>query len=473
MAQITVKKAWGSNGGIVEQYWPGTYLYLNSAKLRRLYQDNYIFCPANASGDKFFLTTSVQGFPIKAQLTELKNRGIDVIWTGQGSFYNSTLYTDTPPSGPPRLGARVSLLMPLMDRTADPNLASSYNKIARLYFNVARIYGNNPVGGLLTSEVSTGADNPSYYPTDLTGGPNNNGTGLNLIKYIEICNEWNLSELFGTEAGTVKFTYQSYATCFKACYDAIKLGDPNMRVILGGLYNSGSIATQNALVSALQTAFGGTIPSDVIFNWHIYIVTPQDGSYTPFVPTTTEQVVIPKAYLNSSIDGNFLNLIKKWDAYGYDWMVTEFSWDCSQFSAQNAVPILSGTTGTSQQRAEKSMGILDVRFSLLALCSKRCIGAVKYWLTDQGSNPNSPVKFGTMGIYNQNTGDYLTGPPGTPKECLTYYDEFMAQMGNCVLPLQLTSFNGTYKAVGTIQGTKTKVMATWDDNSAVTYTTIP
>lgn len=469
IAQTTVKKAWGANGFIVEQYWPGTYQYLNSAKLRRLYMDNYFFCPATSSGDKFYLTNSVQGFPIKDQLTELKNRGIDVIWNSQGSFYNSTLYTDTPPNGPARLGARIGLLMPLMDRTADPNLASSYNKVARLHFNVARIYGNNPAGGLSTSELSTGSDNPSFYPTLLTGGPNNNGTGLNLIQYMEVCNEWNLSELFGNEAGTVKFTFQSYAVCFKAVYDAIKQGDPNMKVILGGLYNDGNIQTQNSLITQLQTVFGGTIPSDIIFNWHIYPCTPLGGT-TPNTRNTAENLVMPKNYLNSSLDGTYLNLINEWDKLGYNWMVTEFSWDTSQFT-DRSVPILSGTTGTSQQRAEKSMGILDVRLSILSMCSKRCIGVVKYFLADQTNNPDNPGRFGTMGVYNQNTGDYLTGPPGTPKECLVYYDEFMAQMGDCILPLQLTTFNGNYKAVGK-KANGQKVIASWTDNTAVTYQNI-
>lgn len=468
-AQTSVKNGWGANGFIVQQYWPGTYEYLPKAKLRRLYMDNSVICPATVSGDKFYLTNSWQGFPIKDQLTQLKNLGTDVIWCTQGGFWNSTLYTDTPPSGPARFGARINQLMPIMDRTANVNLPATYNKFARLCFNVARMYGNNPAGGLLTSEVSTGSDTPSFYPTLLTGGPNNNGTGLNLIKYIEVQNEWNLSEVFGLDGGEVKFNSQSFAVCFKAAYDAIKLGDPNMKVILGAIYNDGNIQTQNALITQLQSVFGGTIPSDVIFNFHIYMIDPLAG-VEPITPKTPENIVIPANILNRSLTDTYIRLINEWDKLGYPWMVTEFGWDVNQGSDRRT-PILSGVTGTSTQQAEKSMGILNVRLSILSMCAKRCVGTVFYWLNDDSPTTNT-IRFASMGVYLQSTGDYLTGPPGAAKACLPYYNEFMDNMGDCILPLQLVRFtSGSYRAVGNKANGK-KVMVTWTDQTEPVYQNI-
>lgn len=465
--QTTVRKAWGANGFIVETYWPGTFEYLNNAKLRRLYIDNSALCPNSISGDKFYLTDSWQGWPIKNQLIELKKRGIDVIWCTQGSFHNSTLYTDSPPNGAPRLGAKMNILMPLMKKEDDPYLPASYHKLARLCFNIARVYGNNPAGGLSTTEVATTSDVPPWYPADLTGGPEGNGTGLNLVKYMEIQNEWNLSELFGIEGGSVKFDFKSYAICFKACYDAIKLGDPNMRVILGAIYNDGNIQTQKKLMEQLQLVFDGTIPKDIILNWHIYACDPLGGN-SPVTSKTMENIKIPANYLDTSVPGIYLDLINKWDLFGHDWMVSEFSWDTSQFT-DRSVPILSGITGSPQQRAEKSMGILDVRASLLSMSGKRCIGVLKYILADQQSDPNRPFRFETMGIYNNNNGHYLTGAPGTPKECLPYYNEFMTQMGDCILPLQLIHFSDNeYKVVGQ-KASGQKVMASWGDNGEIIY----
>jgi hypothetical protein len=51
---------------------------------------------------------------------------------------------------------------------------------------------------------------------------------------------------------------------------------------------------------------------------------------------------------------------------------------------------------------------------------------------------------------------YITSAPGTPKECLPYYNEFMTQMGDCLLPLQLIRFNNNEYKVVEQKGSGTK-----------------
>lgn len=59
-------------------------------------------------------------------------------------------------------------------------------------------------------------------------------SGLNLVKFIEVGNEWDR----WWDIGTGKYlTPQEHAALLLACYDAIKAADPNMKVVMGGLTN--------------------------------------------------------------------------------------------------------------------------------------------------------------------------------------------------------------------------------------------
>jgi len=467
---MNLKNAFGANGFIRETYSGGMTEYVPEMKLRRLYLSNYILSPNNATSyDKFFLTTSWQGFTIKQTLQDMTDLGIDVIWTTAGCFKDQTIYTDSPPDGAEKNGGNIqeNFVMPI--NVADnPALAATYSRIERLVWNVARMYGNNPAGGLIASELSDGTDDPSFYPTSLTGGPNNNGTGFNTVKYIEIHNEWNLTELMGAEGGSVKFTSDTYSVMFKVCYDAIKDADPNMKVIAGGLYDDGNMNTQNELYASLETAFGGTVPADVIFNWHIYPCDPLGDTDPVNGSKTFENIVIPSTILGGSVSGTYIRLIKAWDAIGHDWMMTEYSWDTSP-NSDRTVPILTGLTGTAQEQAEKSMGILDVRGALLTLASKRCVGVVKYLLVDATTNAAASLRFSTMGTYT-NVG--AGNGTGAPKACVPFYEDFMTYFGDCTLPLQLVRFTDNDYVVAGRKANGDTVKASWGTNGTITFTNL-
>lgn len=180
-------------------------------------------------------------------LIYMKSQGVDVLLTLMQSPDWLNGYTagmkvnDWPP------------IRPGLDRT-DPR---SYREIAEAYRTFAMRYGSKvwPEGSYRIDPA----------PPRWNGDPVQvYKSGLNLVKYIEVGNEWDR----WWDIGTPKYmTPQEHAALLVACHDAIKEADPNLKVVLGGLTNF-----DLQYLRAMQdwfTARGRAFPVDVV-NVHHY-----------------------------------------------------------------------------------------------------------------------------------------------------------------------------------------------------------
>jgi hypothetical protein len=143
-----------------------------------------------------------------------------------------------------------------LDRTAP----ASYSQVAGIYAAYAKRYGSraHPAGA---------------YPVDKTpprwngDGPQQYKSGLNLVRFIEVGNEFDRWWKLGTPEAAQYMRPDEHAALLIAAFDSIKAADPAITVVMAGLTNF-DVKYLRAM-SAFCAARGRKFPADVI-NVHHY-----------------------------------------------------------------------------------------------------------------------------------------------------------------------------------------------------------
>mgnify|MGYP006990008704 FL=1 len=116
--------------------------------------------------------------------------------------------------------------------------------------------------------------------------------------------------------------------------------------------------------------------------------------------------------------------------------------------------------GVTNMSAEKSKGNLIVRSALIYATASRCKMAVFYHIRNE-NNEGKGYLYASSGIF------YRSGPDYYATEAYEPVKEFLDTVGDFELPATLISSKPPYQVL--FKKGKKKVLATWNDTSAVTY----
>ncbi|MCE7863082.1 MAG: hypothetical protein DYG99_06010 [Bacteroidetes bacterium CHB5] len=433
-AQVTVKEWFGVTsflGGTKYGHgWPPENL-LPASKIRRHYVALEYLSPVE---NIFWFNRSPIGWGWEESLRDYSNQHISNIITLVGGFPWQSM------DG--KIGSR----MPI-HKEANPNDSKSYYSLGRLCYNLAARWGNNKKAVINPNELANFSNRNHNWASDAVpllkpGGETFTESGLGLVDYIEVLNEWD-----NTWSGSsVTFTPDSYAVCLKVCYDAIKAADPTMGILMGGLSRM-DIHLIQQVIKAWEIRYG-QFPDDIIINYHRYLHNGLSGGKRT------------KGTLPESRPFGILDQIHDMDTLGRDWVITEFGWDSDSTSLQRT-PILFESDGKTKMSAEKSKGTLLVRSALLYATTDRCKMAVFYHIRNE-NNEGKGYLYASSGIFSR------SGPSYNPTEAFWPVKEFLDKVGDCKLPATLVSAVSPYQ-VKFVKGSK-KVIATWTDHGPVTYT---
>jgi hypothetical protein len=426
-AQQTVKEWFGVTtflgGSKYGHAWPPENL-LHESKVRRHYVAlEYLSSAENV----FWFNRSPVGWAWEESLQAYKaNNTINIIAL-VGGFPWQTM------DG--KKGSRMPIQI-----DADPLNETSYYSVGRLCYNLAARWGNNK-GAVIDPKELANLSNPGYDGVVTPGRETFPESGLGLVDYIEVLNEWDNF----WSGSSVKFDASSYAVCLKVCYDAIKAADSTMGIMMGGISKMDVTLIQQVM-SEWEVRYG-KFPNDIILNYHRYI---HDG----LSGRKRTQGVIPE----TSPFGAF-NQIQEMSTLNRDWVVTEFGWDADSSSLQ-ATPILKEADGTTDMSAEKSKGMLLVRSALIYATSSRCKMAIFYHIRNE-NNEGKGYLYASSGIFSRVGADYK------PTEAYNPVKEFLDKVGDYDLPATLLRNTSPYK-VEFKKGEK-KIIATWTDSGPVAY----
>lgn len=413
IAQQTVRDWFGVTsflgGNKYGHAWPPENIFIESNVRRHFVALEYLSPVENV----FWFNRSPIGWGWEDSLHEYaKNNTINII-TLVGGFPWQTM------DG--KIGSRMPINI-----DADPLDENSYYALSRLCYNLAARWGNNSKAKINNNELAKETKPAS---------------GLGLVKYIEILNEWD-----NTWSGSsIKFNAASYAVCLKVCYDAIKSADPSMGIVMGGISRM-DIPLIEQVMQEWEKRYG-TFPRDIIINYHRYL---HDG----LAGGKRTKGLIPE----SGPFGAF-NQIHEMNNLKRDWAITEFGWDADSTSLQRT-PILKEADGVTNMSAEKSKGTLIVRSALIYATSSRCKMAVFYHIRNE-NNEGKGYLYASSGIL------YRSGPDYYATEAYEPVKEFLDTVGDFELPATLISSKPPYQVL--FKKGKKKVLATWNDTSAVIY----
>jgi len=413
---MKVKNWFGMNtflgGSLYTHNWPPENL-LNEAKVKRF----FVGCEYTSStANVFSLFRSIGGWGWEESLAEFKALGNTTVVSILGGFTYQTMDGS--------IGARMPINI-----DADPYDPASYYTVARLCYNIAARWGTN------TSAVVNDAE--------LVAGSLPAQKGLGYCDYLEILNEWDNF----WSGSSVEFDAESYAVCLHTCYTAIKDADPNMKVLVGALYQP-DITLYNDVKAEWVAKGYGAFPSDIWFNYHRYL---HNGLYEG--KTHGEKPEMP-------VYGVF-NQVQTMDALNIPWCITEYGWDSSQLSAQST-PIVKELDGITDMSTEKSKGVMIVRAALGYALSSNCKMCVFFHVRND-TNGGEGWLYATSGVYYRDSGIYY------PLEALDPILEFLDEVGECELPATLVSSKSPYKVVFKNTDLNKQIICTWTENGPVQY----
>lgn len=415
---MKVKDWFGMNtfigGSYYSHNWPPENL-LNNAKVKRFFMG----CEYTSSTlNVFALRRSAGGgWGWEESLTDFKTLGNTTVVSILGGFTYQTMDGS--------IGARMPINI-----DADPYDSASYYTVARLCYNIAARWGSNTSASINDAELAANSL-PSV-------------AGLGILDYLEVLNEWD-NDWHGS---SVSFDAESYAVCLKTCYDAIKAADPNMKVLIGALYQPNITLYQDVKTEWVNRY--GAWPSDLYFNYHRYINNGLGGG-----SRTGGDIPEYPAFPSYSVFGQ----VRDMDALNEPWFITEYGWDSSQDSIQST-PILKEIDGITDMSAEKSKGTLLVRAALGYALGKNCKMCVFFHVRNE-TNGGEGWLYATSGVY------YRTGGIYYELDGVDVIDEFLSNVGECELPAILISSKSPYKVA--FKNGSGKVFCTWTDNGPVQY----
>lgn len=190
---------------------------------------------------------------------------------------------------------------------ADPTDPKSYQPFARFLFQVAARYGRktHPADQLTIDGRPRWTNDP----------PNLKKSGLNTLKYIEV---WNEPDKFWRKGTNDYFEPEQYAAMLSACYNAIKLADPTMKVVMAGLTNF-DVVYLGRMFLWVKQHLDGRFPADVI-NLHHYC-NESSNPETFFTKAITPERDNLAYKLKSVVDyckKNYPNIPVWYSEFGYD-----------------------------------------------------------------------------------------------------------------------------------------------------------
>ena len=292
-------------------------------KLQRAFVSNSVTTKGN---DLQRFQPTHQNFKYDDYLALCKNAGIEMIYCTQGSFD----YMETSGSS--------GKSMPINDG-ANPKDLNSWEEIAKACKQIAIRYAADSAGSLDLANVYQ----------DSTYLSNTPKAGLDLIKAIEIQNEWNFKASWSGAFKTIE--PEEYAYCFMACYLAIREVSATVPIIMGGGIG-GEITDVTRFLAELKIIsanLGIPMPKDfyVCFHWYMrFGTTNQTGGQYGISPEEAD------AYkLGKDLD----DVCKAEGLLG--WYCTETGW--STDNSKQSAPIQQGFT------REESQGVLMVRLALI------------------------------------------------------------------------------------------------------------
>jgi Glycosyl hydrolases family 39 len=190
---------------------------------------------------------------------------------------------------------------------ADPINPVSYQPFARFLFQVAARYGRKTH----PHELLTIDSRPRW----TNDPPNVKKSGLATLKYIEV---WNEPDKFWRKGTNDYFEPEQYAACLSACYNAIKLADPTMKVVMAGLTNF-DVVYLSRMYFWVKQNLNGKFPADVI-NLHHYCneTSNPETFFTKAIPPERDHVSHKLKVVVDFCKNNYPNLPVWYSEFGYD-----------------------------------------------------------------------------------------------------------------------------------------------------------
>lgn len=119
---------------------------------------------------------------------------------------------------------------PPIGKGLDRRDPKSYSTVASVYAAYAKRYGS------ITHPYGSYRIDPTL-PRWRGDGPQEYKSGLNLVKYIEVGNEFDRWWKVGTSESAQYMNAEEHAALLICAYDSIKAADPGMKVVMAGLTN--------------------------------------------------------------------------------------------------------------------------------------------------------------------------------------------------------------------------------------------